>query len=129
MIGKQRRTFGDLLGRRKKYCSLVAEIYVHAGFVLQFVNELGIHASAGGGQGLKGCRSFQGEVGQHAGGGMRGFLSGFSAFHDQDGGAALPQRDREREPDNSAADDDDVPAFHRSIVKQCEDSPGEATAA
>jgi len=44
--------------------------------------------------------------------------AGLSAFDDQDGRTALAHRDRKREPDDAAADDDDIPCPHDSIVKQ-----------
>ena len=80
------------------------------------MHKLGIHARAGGGEGLKHRRSFEREVGEHAGGRVRCLPPRLSAFHHQDGDAALAQRDREREPNDPAADDDHVPGLHQNIV-------------
>ena len=117
MICQQRGPFKDVPGRGKKYGALVAQINVHTGLILQLMNELGIHASTGCGQSLKCRRCLQRKVSQHAGCGVRCFLSRFSALDYQDGGATLPQRDREGKPDDPTADDDDVPGPHSGIVE------------
>ena len=51
-------------------------------------------------------------------------LPRLSAFHYQDGDTALAQRDREREPNDPAADDDDVPGLHLGIVEDKHDGIG-----
>ena len=74
---------------------MIAKINLQAGLVLQFVNEFGIHACAGGSQRLKGSRSFQRAVDQHARRRMRSFAPGFSTFHHQNCQAKFAQRNRE----------------------------------
>ena len=109
--------FLDLLRGSEKNRALVAQINVRAGFVLQFMHELGIHPRAGSGQSLKCRRSLKREVGEHAAGRVRCLASGLAAVHNQHGGAALTQRDRKREPDDSSANNDRVPGLHADIVE------------
>jgi hypothetical protein len=73
---------------------------------------------------LKGKRSFEREVGQHAGGRVRCLPSRLSAFDYQDGDAPLAQRDRQRESNDPAADDDHVPGLHLGIVEDKQDGIG-----
>jgi hypothetical protein len=113
----------EVLARGKENCALVAQINVHARFILQLMNELRIHASAGAGERLKDPRSLEGKIGKHTGGGVRCFPPRLSTFHQEDSGASLPQRDRHAESDDPASDDDDVPGFHFVIVKEA----GQAT--
>ena len=106
-------------GVSEKNRALVAQINVDAGFVLQLMHELGIHARARGGERLKHAAAVSsGKSASMPAAAWDASLPRLSAFHDQNGGATLAQRDREREPDDSAADDDDVPRLHVLIVKQ-----------
>ena len=82
------------------------------------MHELGIHPRTCGREGLKRRRSLKREVGEHAGGRVRCLPARLSAFHYQDGDAAFAQRDRERESNDPAADDDDVPGLHVRIVEE-----------
>ena len=93
-VCRQAGMFTDVLRSGKENRALVAQISVDAGFILQFVHKLGVHARARGREGLKHRRHFEREVGQHSRGGMGCFATGLSAFHDEDSGAALAQRDR-----------------------------------
>jgi hypothetical protein len=49
---------------------------------------------------------------------MRGFAAGLAAFDDQDACTFLAEFNREREADDAAADDDDVPVLHFRIVEE-----------
>ena len=81
------------------------------------MSEFRIHAGAGGGEWLEWGGGFERAIDQHASGGVGGFVARFSALDDQDGGAAFAQGDSEREADDAAADDDDVPGFHGASLK------------
>jgi hypothetical protein len=70
---------------------------------------------------LKCRRSLKREVGEHAGGRVRCLPPRLPAFHYQNGDAAFAQRDRERESNDPAANDDDVPGLHLGIVKESPD--------
>ena len=48
---------------------------------------------------------------------MRGLAARLSALYDQNFRAAFAQCNREREPNDPATDDDNVPSFHMGIVK------------
>lgn len=98
--------------------TLVPQIDLHARLKFQLVGKFRIHAGAGRGQGLKGCRSLKGAVNQHAARGVGGFTAGFSALYYQDGSSTFAQGDREREADDASADDDYVPGLHPGIVKE-----------
>ena len=52
-VGGQAGVIAKVFRRGKKNRALVAQIDIHAGFILQFMHELGIHACAGGGEWLK----------------------------------------------------------------------------
>ncbi len=108
----------DMFGGRKQKRAIVAQINIDARLVLQFVDELGIHAGASGSQRLQRGWSFWRAVGQHASSGVRRFAPWFSSLYDQNFGTAFAQCDREREPYDPATDDDDVPSFHMGIVKE-----------
>src|SRR2546422_516688 len=112
----------DVLGWREEKRAIAAQININARLVLQFVHELGIHAGASGSQRLQRGWSFWRTVGQHAGSGVRRFAARFSALYDQNFRAAFAQRNREREPNDPATDDDDVPSFHMAIVKDWTDA-------
>ena len=114
-----------MLGRWKKNGPEVPQVDFHSRLDFQFVSEFGIQAGASGGQRLKDPGRLEGTVDEHSSCSVGGFAAGLSALDDQDGGAALPQRDREREADDPSADDDYVPSLHVGIVKE-EQVPGVA---
>src|ERR1700739_163651 len=97
--------------RREENRTVISQVDFHSRFHFQFVRELWIHFCAGGGERLKGFESLEGTIYQHAAGGVRGFTAGFAALNDQDCSSALPQGNRKREADDTAADDDDVPGL------------------
>ena len=97
--------------------ALIAQVHFHAGLDFQLVGEFRIHSGAGTGDGLERGGGFKGASDQHSTGSVRGFATGFSALDDQNGGAAPAQGDREREADDAASDDEDIPSLHVGIVK------------
>ena len=68
-------------------------------------------------EGLQRAGNFVSRSRQHSRRGMRRLASRLAALHNQDPKPVFAQRDRERQPDDSAADDDRVPGFHDRIVK------------
>src|SRR5579862_2267548 len=100
------------LGEQKR--ALGAEIDVFASLVLEFVNELRIHLGAGGGEGLQDTESV---VAEHSSGCVGGLAAGLATFDHEHGCALLAKVACESEPDDAAADDEDVPGLHSGIVK------------
>ncbi len=108
----------NMFGRRKKNGPEVAQVDFCPGFDFQFVREFRIHAGAGPGEWPERGRRFHRTVDEHSSRGVGGFAAGFSALDDQDGGAALPQGDRQREADDATADDYYIPSLHVGIVEE-----------
>jgi hypothetical protein len=48
---------------------------------------------------------------------MGGFAPGFATLDNQDLGTPFPERNRQRQSDDAAADNNDVPRSHICIVK------------
>jgi hypothetical protein len=61
-------------------------------------------------------------MGYPASGYMRGLATGFFAFDNQNIRAALAKRDRQRQSDDAAADDDYVPGLHTGILEERRES-------
>lgn len=93
------------------------------------MGELGIHSGAGRRERLQGRRRFDQTIHQHASGGVRSFTAGFAALDDENPGAALAKGDGQRQADDAAADDDDVPGLHEVIVEETERGAGRLTSA
>lgn len=107
-----------MLGRGKHNRPVIAQIDVHSGFEFDLLRKLGIHAGAGGGEGLESGSSFYAALHQHAAGGVGSLAARLSALDDENAGAAPAQGQGEREPYDAASDDDYVPNLHLGIVKE-----------
>src|SRR5581483_6086739 len=71
------RMFGKFFLGREEQRALAAQINIHARFVLQFLNELWVHAGAGRSNPLQLSWRFQHAVGEHSRGSRRGFATRF----------------------------------------------------
>lgn len=104
--------------RREDDRAMFSQINIHTGFNLQFVCKLGVQACARARERLEYLRSFGAAIDEHPAGSVRSLASGLSALDHQHLRSTLAQRNRQREADNAAADNDDVPTLHHCIVKE-----------
>lgn len=107
-----------MLGGGKENRALVPQIDFHARLHLQFVDELGIQARAGCGQRLQSGERFGRAIDQHAASGVRRFAAGLAPLDYNDTRAFAPELNRQREPNNAAADYDYIPIPHLRIVEE-----------
>src|SRR5258708_29991432 len=82
------------------------------------MSKLRIHGSACRRQYLQSDRRLKTAIHQHAARGPRSLMARFAAFHHENTCPFLSKSNRQRQPDDSAADHDHIAGLHSSIVKK-----------
>src|SRR5437667_1146989 len=105
-------TLMNVLRRREQDRAIVAQVDIDSRLILQLVNKFGIHPRACRRQRLQKRRSLQTALNEHSRSRVRSLAARLSTLHHQNPRSTLAQRNRQREPDDPATNDDDVPGFH-----------------
>ena len=111
-------TFGIFAAFEIRDGSSIAKIDGLARFTLQLLHEFRIQPGTGGNQRLQSMRYMGIATGDHASGGVGGFTGGFMLFNNEYAKASGLNAPRQRQPNDTAAEDDCIPTLHSAIVEQ-----------